>query len=74
MDLIKHFWYLIYVERQKETVTTKLRTSQRTPLKTILQQRLLQLFSDSLATTLASAIFRQFGNNNMLGKKAALRG
>jgi len=49
MELIKHFWYLIHVERQKETVTVKALTSQTTPLKTI-------------RTTLVSAIFRKFGS------------
>jgi hypothetical protein len=48
MDLIKHFWYLVHVERQKETVKVSARVSQRTPLKTIRK-------------TLVSAHFRQFG-------------
>jgi hypothetical protein len=49
MDLIKHFWYLIHVEQQEETVTVLLPMSQMTPLKMI-------------RTTLVSAIFRQFGS------------
>jgi hypothetical protein len=47
MDLIKHFWYLINVERQKETVTVSALMSQMTPLKTI--------------RMLVSAIFSCFG-------------
>jgi hypothetical protein len=48
MDLIKHFWYLIHVERQKETVTVQVLMSQVTPMKTI---RMM----------LVSVIIRQFG-------------
>jgi hypothetical protein len=48
MDLIKHFWFLIHVERQKEMVTVEALTSQMTPMK-------------GIRTTLVSAIFRQFG-------------
>ena len=50
MDLIKHFWYLVHVERQKETVTLKALT-----LHTLWRHRkrlercLFQLFSDNLA-------------------------
>jgi hypothetical protein len=49
MGLIKHFWYLILVEQQKETVTVYIYvlTSQMTPLK-------------ATKTMLVSAIFRQF--------------
>jgi len=49
MDIIKHFWYLIHVERQKEMVTVYALTSQMTPMKTI-------------RTTLVSAIYRQIGS------------
>ena len=48
MDIIKHFWYLIHVERQKEIVTAYALTSQMTPMKTI-RRRLLQLFTYELA-------------------------
>jgi hypothetical protein len=48
MDLIKHFWYLIHVERQKETITIQVMTSQMMPMHTI-------------RTTFVSAIFRKFG-------------
>jgi hypothetical protein len=44
MDIIKHFWYLIYVERQKQMVTAYALTSQMTQMKTI-------------KTTLVSAIY-----------------
>jgi len=44
MDLIKHFWYLIHVERQKETITVQAVTLQMTPLKTIKEWRLCRLF------------------------------
>ena len=47
MGLIKHFWYLILVERQKETVTVYVLTSKMTQLKTT-------------RTMLISVIFRQF--------------
>jgi len=47
MNLIQHFWYRIHVERQTETVTVLMLTSQMTPLKTILEWRLL--FSEKLA-------------------------
>jgi hypothetical protein len=49
MDIIKHFWYLVHVERQKEMVTVYTLTSQMTPMKTI-------------RTTLVSAIYRQIGS------------
>jgi hypothetical protein len=49
MVLIKHFWYLIHVERQKKMVTVQVLTSQKTPMKIIRK-------------TLVSAIFRQFGS------------
>ena len=48
MNLIKHFWYLMHVERQKETVTVEALTSQMTPLKII-------------RTMLVPVIFRQSG-------------
>ena len=48
MDIIKHFWYLIHVERQKEIVTVYALTSLMTPMQTI-RRRLLQLFTDELA-------------------------
>jgi hypothetical protein len=48
MDIIKHFWNLIHVERQKEIITVYALTSQMTPMKTI-RRRLLQLFTDKLA-------------------------
>jgi hypothetical protein len=43
-----HFWYLIHVERQKETVTVYVLTSQMTPWKTI-RTTLVSLFADNLA-------------------------
>jgi hypothetical protein len=49
MVLIKHFWYLIHVERQKKMVTVQVLTSQKTPMKIIRK-------------TLVSAIFRQIGS------------
>jgi hypothetical protein len=49
MDIIKHFWYLIHVERHKEMVTAYALTSQMTPMETI-------------RTTLVSAIYRQIGS------------
>ena len=49
MDIIKHFWYLIHVKRQKEMVTIYTLTSQLTPMKTI-------------RTTIVSAIYRQIGS------------
>jgi hypothetical protein len=49
MYLILHFWYLIHVERPKDTVTVQTLTSQMMPMKTI-------------RTMLVSAIFRQFGS------------
>ena len=48
MDIIKYFWYLIHVERQKEIITVYALTSLMTPMKTI-RRRLLQLFTDKLA-------------------------
>ena len=39
MDLIKHFWYLIHVERQIEAVSAQM--SQMTPLKTVERRTLL---------------------------------
>jgi hypothetical protein len=48
MELIKHFWYLIHVERMKETVTVEALTSQMTPMKTIRST----LVSDNLAVVL----------------------
>jgi len=49
MDLIKHLWYVIHVERQKETVAVKELMAQVTPLKTIRK-------------TLVSDICRQIGS------------
>ena len=48
MNIIKHFWYLMHVERQKETVTVEALKSQMMPLKMI-------------RTKLVSIIFRPFG-------------
>jgi hypothetical protein len=64
MDIIKHFWYLIHVERQKETVTVYALTSQMTPMKTIrtmLVSVILMLFAliikDEVLLTVSSPIF-----------------
>jgi hypothetical protein len=48
MDLIKHFRYLMHVERQKETVTVQALMSQMTSLKTI-RTTLVSTISDNLA-------------------------
>jgi hypothetical protein len=56
LDLIKHFWYLINVERQKETVTVSALMSQVTPLKTI-------------RTTFVSVIFRQLCKHMSKGEQ-----
>jgi hypothetical protein len=48
MDLIKHFRYLMHVERQKETVTVQALMSQMTSLKTI-RTTLVSAISDNLA-------------------------
>jgi hypothetical protein len=51
MDLIKHFWYLIHVKRQKETVTVLALTSQMTPMTTN-RMTLVSAISDNLVVVL----------------------
>jgi len=68
MDLIKHFWYLIHVEGQKETITVQALTSQMTPLKRLKNDACFGYFKTILAVVLDFFIMQNKHNTYIVVK------